>query len=173
MRFKNNVVIVTGSSRGIGKSIAIEFAREGADVVLSARSVEKSVDGFGLPGTILETAEEVRSLGRRALPIKADVSIPSEVEEMTRQTVREFGRLDVLVNNPAFTNVSPTSFHEMTIEECDLQIATTFKGVLNCCRAVVPQMISQKGGRIVNVTTAGAKIPAPFLSIYTSFTESW
>lgn len=168
MRFEDKVVIVTGSSRGIGKAIAIAFAKEGADLVLTARSVTESVDRFRLPGTITATAEEVRALGRRALAAKADVSVPGEVDRMARKAVQEFGRIDILVNCAAFTNVTPTLFHEMTPEECDAQIGTTFKGVLNCCRAIVPQMIKQGGGRIINITTAGAKIPSPFLSIYTS-----
>ena len=172
MRFKDKVVIATGSSRGIGKAIAIAFAREGADLVLAARSVEEPVDRYRLPGTISATAEEVRALGRRALAVKTDVSVPSDAEEMAKKAVEEFGRIDVLVNCAAFTNLTPTPFHEMTAEECDVQIDTTFKGVLNCCRAVVPRMISQRAGRIINITTAGAKSPAPSLSIYTSCKEA-
>jgi hypothetical protein len=153
MRFQDKVAIVTGSSRGIGKAIAIALAREGADLVLAARSVEEPVDRFRLPGILRATADEIRALGRRALVVKTDVSLRADVEEMARKAIEESGRIDMLVNNAAVTNVALTAFLDMTPEECDLQIDSNFKGTLNWCRAVVPHMVSQHYGRIINITT--------------------
>ncbi len=168
MRFQDKVAIVTGSSRGIGKAIAIALAREGADLVLAARSVEEPVDRFRLPGTLRATVDEIRALGRRVLVVKTDVSVRADVEEMARKAIEEFGRTDMLVNNAAVTNVALTASLDMTPEECDLQIDSNFKGTLNWCRAVVPHMVSQHYGRIINITTDAAKMPSPTLSIYAS-----
>jgi len=166
VRFAGKAVIVTGSSRGIGKAIAIAFAREGADLVLADISMEKSVSPHGLPDTKRDTAEEIRALGRRALPIKTDISRLSDVEEMVKKAIQEFGRIDVLVNNAAYTEVSLKPFHELTPQDWDNEINTTLKGTLNCCWAVLPQMMKQKYGRIINITTAGVKTGSQLLSLY-------
>ena len=168
MRFQDKVAIVTGSSRGIGKAIAIALARERADLVLAARSVEEPVDRFRLPGTLRATADEIRALGRRALVVRTDVSVRADVEEMARKAIEEFGRTDMLVNNAAVTNVALGASLDMTPEECDLQIDSNFKGTLNWCRAVAPHMVSQHYGRIINITTDAAKMPSATLSIYAS-----
>ena len=156
MRFKGKIAIVTGSSRGIGKAIALGFAQEGADVVLAARTME----------ALRINAEEIRALGRRALPVKTDISVPSDAEEMAQKAIREFGRIDVLVNNAAYTEMSLKPFHETNPQDWDGEINTTLKGTLNCCKAVLPQMMKQQSGRIINVTTAGVKTGSQFLSIY-------
>ena len=156
MRFKGKVAIVTGSSRGIGKAIALGFAQEGADVVLAARTME----------TLRINVEEIRALGRRALPVKTDISVLSDAEEMAQKAIREFGRIDVLVNNAAYTEMSLKPFHETNPQDWDGEINTTLKGTLNCCKAVLPQMMKQQSGRIINVTTAGVKTGSQFLSIY-------
>ena len=157
MRFKDKVVIVTGSARGIGKAIAIAFAGEGAHLVLADIAAEEPVSRYGVPGTVRDTAEEIRALGGRVLAVKTDVRLAADAEEMAKQAVQEFGRIDVLVNAAAATEVTLLPFHEKTQEECDYQIDTTFKGVLNSCRAVIPQMMSQQSGRIINITSAAAK----------------
>jgi len=156
MRFKGKIAIVTGSSRGIGKAIALGFAQEGADVVLAARTME----------ALRTNAEEIRALGRRALPVKTDISVLSDAEEMAQKAIREFGRIDVLVNNAAYTEMSLKPFHETNPQDWDGEINTTLKGTLNCCKAVLPQMMKQQSGRIINVTTAGVKTGSQFLSIY-------
>ena len=156
MRFKGKIAIVTGSSRGIGKAIALGFAQEGADVVLAARTME----------ALRINAEEIRALGRRALPVKTDISVLSDAEEMAQKAIREFGRIDVLVNNAAYTEMSLKPFHETNPQDWDGEINTTLKGTLNCCKAVLPQMMKQQSGRIINVTTAGVKTGSQFLSIY-------
>lgn len=150
------VVIVTGSSQGIGKAIAVGFAQEGADIVLAARTVE----------ALRTNAEEIRALGGRALPIETDISHLTDVEEMVKRAIQEFGRIDVLVNNAAYTEVGLKPFHETKPGDWDGEINTTFRGTLNCCWAVLPQMMKQQYGRIINITTAGVKTGSQLLSLY-------
>jgi len=156
MRFQGKVAIVTGSSRGIGKAIALGFAQEGGDVVLAARTIE----------ALRTNAEEIRALGRRALPVKIDISRPGDTEEMVKKAIQEFGRIDILVNNAAYTEIILKPFHETNPQDWDGEINTTLRGTLNCCRAVLPQMMKQKSGRIINITTAGVKTGSQLLSLY-------
>src|SRR5271170_6678422 len=90
------VAIVTGASRGIGKALAIRLAEEGADVVVAAKS-EQSTDK--LPGSIHETADAIRAIGRRAIAVPTDVRSEEAIKNMIDRTVAEFGRLDILINN--------------------------------------------------------------------------
>jgi NAD(P)-dependent dehydrogenase (short-subunit alcohol dehydrogenase family) len=156
MRFKGKVAVVTGSSTGIGEAIALAFGREGAHVVLAARTVEK----------LRAHADKIRALGGRALPVRTDISILGDVEEMVEKTIHEFGRIDILVNNAAYTEISLKPFSQTLPQEWEGEISTTLKGTLNCCWAVLPQMMKQSYGRIVNVTTAGVKTGSQFLSLY-------
>ena len=156
MRFKGKVAIVTGSSTGIGEAIALAFGQEGSDVVLAARTVEK----------LRSHAEQIKGSGGRALPVKTDISRLSDVEEMVKKTVQEFGRIDILVNNAAYTEVGLKPFHETKPQDWDGEINTTLRGTLNCCWAVLPQMMKQNYGRIINITTAGVKTGSQFLSLY-------
>ena len=128
MRFQGKVAIVTGSSRGIGKAIALGFAQEGGDVVLAARTIE----------ALRTNAEEIRALGRRALPVKIDISRLGDTEEMVEKAIQEFGRIDILVNNAAYTEITLRPFHEINPQDWDGEINTTLRGTLNCCRAVLP-----------------------------------
>src|SRR5207249_2295009 len=96
-RFDEKVVVVTGSSRGLGKSLAKTFAREGADVVVTART---EVAGQSkLPGTIHDTVQEIQAAGGRAVPLACDVTKPEQVDAMVAAVLERFGRIDVLVNN--------------------------------------------------------------------------
>jgi len=157
LRFKDKVVIVTGSSRGIGKGIAIGFAREGADLVLVARTIGQS-----------STPREIRALGRRVLAVKTDVSVQSEVEEMVKKTIGKFGRIDVLVNNAWWLGFKTEVLDDMSPESVEEQ-AKSFKGYINCIRAVLPQMRLQKCGNIINITSIGAKIKNPWWPVYGAY----
>src|SRR5678810_578708 len=96
MRFAGRVAIVTGASRGVGKTLALRLAAEGCDVVVAAKTVTPDPR---LPGTIGETAREVEALGRRALAAELDVRDDAASERVVKQTLAEFGRIDFLVNN--------------------------------------------------------------------------
>jgi len=101
MRLKDKVALVTGASRGIGKQIALELAREGAHIVLAARTAQGANSPY--PGTVEQTAQELRSLGVKAVPVKCDLAIRSEVEQLCRTALKEFGAVDILVNNAFYT----------------------------------------------------------------------
>ncbi len=145
----SNVAIVTGASRGIGRHIALALARDGMDIVCAARSTKDAPSK--LPGTIEETAEQVEALGGRALAVACDIRDEAQVDAMIAQTIDAFGRLDVLVNNAAV--VAPAPFAEITTKRWDLMLDVNLRGTMLCSRAVLPQMIEQGAGRIINISS--------------------
>ncbi|MCU7667099.1 3-oxoacyl-[acyl-carrier-protein] reductase [Bacillus thuringiensis] len=142
MKLEHKVAIVTGASRGIGKAIALELARNGADVVINYSGNEEAAK---------EVAKEVEELGRKAIIIKANVAIASEVEEMFKETINNFGKVDILVNNAGITR--DNLMMRMKEEEWDAVINTNLKGVYNCMKAAIRPMMRQKSGRIVNISS--------------------
>lgn len=154
MKLKDKVCIVTGASRGIGKAIALGFAREGADVVIAARTEVQKDER--LPGTIYTTAEQVRALGRRALPVKVDVSKEEDVNRMVELALQEFGSVDVMVHNAAVAFWK--KLWETPTKLWDLVIAVNLRGAFLCARAVLPHMIEKKSGSIINISSPGADI---------------
>jgi 3-oxoacyl-[acyl-carrier protein] reductase len=155
VKIENKVAIVTGSGRGIGKAIALTFGREGAHLVLASRTLSE----------VEATALEARSEGRQALAMKVDVSLRQEVEAMVASTLAEFGRIDILVNNAA---VQPPigPLWENDSDEWLRTVLINLGGVFLCCRAVVPAMIRQGGGKIINLSGGGASSPRPYLTAY-------
>ena len=151
MTLEGKVAIVTGASRGIGKAIAIGLAREGARVVVAART---EAEGGKLPGTIHATAEEVRAGGGYALPVQCDVRQEESVNGMVARVVQELGRMDILVNNAAAATYRP--FLEVPVKEWDVVMAVNVRGPFLCCRAVLPHMVSQGGGSVVNISSGAA-----------------
>jgi len=139
MKLKNKVAIVTGSSRGIGKAIAIDFAKEGAAVVVAART---ETEQKKLPGTIYGVADEIRALGGVALPVKCNVAEEQSVEEMFKKTLVEFGRIDILVNNAAIGYYVP--FMETPVRQFDLVLRINLRAPFLCMKAVLPRMMEQK-----------------------------
>lgn len=141
--FEGKVALVTGSSRGIGKATALEFARRGANVIVNcSRSIEEA-NGV---------AEEIRSLGRRCVAIQADVSRETEVAQMIEQIIREFGRIDVLVNNAGM--VLDVPFSERTVNQWTLTLSVNLIGPFICSKAVASVMRNQGSGVIVNVASS-------------------
>jgi 3-oxoacyl-[acyl-carrier protein] reductase len=138
---KGKVVIITGARRGMGRSHAIAFAKEGAKVVVSDISLE---DGE-------RVVEEIKKLGGEAMAIKCDVSKKEEVEEMVKKTIEKWGRIDVLVNNAAIAQFKP--FLEMTEEDWDKTIDINLKGYFLCAQAVAKEMVKQKSGVIINIAS--------------------
>lgn len=149
-RLKDKVAIVTGAGTGIGKAIAVAFAKEGAHIVGAARRVRR------LEGTAIE----VESLGRRFLAIECDVVKKGDCENVAHITFQEFGRIDILVNNAAIMPVKP--FLDITPEEWDAVLNTNLKGVMQMCQAVLPYMIEQKRGKILMVNSSQARIGSTF-----------
>ncbi len=157
MRLKDRVVIVTGSSSGIGRGIAIACGKEGARVVVNG----------GDEGRTNGVAEEVRRLGTRALPVLADVSRESDVDRIVEIALAEYGRVDVLVNC-ALQPPGHTPIHERSFAEVQAEVGTTLLGTILCCRAVIPHMLRKKNGRIINITSNSMKICPPGLSVYSA-----
>ncbi len=156
------VAVVTGASRGIGRAIAIDFARAGADVVVTARSSESAPSK--LPGTIEETARQVEALGRRALAVPTDVTSEEQVREMARRTLQEFGRCDILVNNAGIS--SPAPFHETPLKRWDLVMSVNLRGPVMCMQAFLPSMIERRSGRIINISSFLAEVMLPGMISY-------
>lgn len=140
-RFEGKVAIVTGSGRGIGKEIASGFAGEGAKVVICDVNEE----------TCRETAAELCAKGAEAIAVKVDVTKAEEVQALVGKTIEAFGRIDILVNNAGV--VRDFKITEMSEADWDLVLDVCLKGDFLCCKAVVPHMIEQKYGRIVNLSS--------------------
>ena len=134
--------VITGASRGIGKAIAIKFAKEGANVVLNYRNSEKEA---------LELKTELDKLGSNTLIIKADVSKFDEAQHLIKEAKNAFGRVDILVNNAGITK--DTLIMRMKEEDFDDVIDINLKGSFNCLRAISPIMVKQKEGKIINMSS--------------------
>jgi len=145
-KLKNRVALVTGGNRGIGRGIALEFAREGADVAICGRT----------PETLESAREEITRLGRKAKAILVDVSKVAEVRCMIDEVISEFGRIDILVNNAA-VSIPPSSILSISEEEWDYIIDVNLKGVFFCSQLVVPHMLKQHYGRIINISSIGGR----------------
>jgi len=147
MEVKNKIVIVTGAGSGIGKATAIHFAKYGATVVVSDINLESAK----------KVTEEIVTNGGKSRPIKANVAVFEEVENLIKQTVSEFERLDVIVNNAGIgPNLLRT--HKSTLEDWDNVIAVNQTGVYYCMKVALNQFLKQGFGNIVNIASlAGLK----------------
>jgi citronellol/citronellal dehydrogenase len=150
MKLEGKTAIITGASRGIGKALALAFAKEGASVVIAARTEQEGK----LPGTIHQTADEIRSAGGKVLAVRCDVTNEEDVEAMIAKALDAFGRIDILVNNAAVAVRSPLT--EMTLKRWNLVMAVNMTGTFLCTKAVIPAMIKQGGGSIIN-TSSGVR----------------
>jgi 3-oxoacyl-[acyl-carrier protein] reductase len=154
---KDKVALITGagSQKGFGKGIALILAKEGCNII----AVDIDLNGCK------ETADKIKDLGRRVLALKADVTNTIEVNEMVNSAVSTFGRIDILVNNAGAASPNKP-FWEKTEADWDWDINLNLKGAMICTKAVIGQMISQKSGKIVNISSVAAKIGAPYSSSY-------
>jgi NAD(P)-dependent dehydrogenase (short-subunit alcohol dehydrogenase family) len=149
--------LVTGGGRGIGREIALELARGGADV---------AVNYYVEPERADETAAEIEALGVRASALAGDVGNSTDVQRMVDEVVTRFGRLDILVNNAATQTWTP--FLEVTESEWDRVIRTNLKGCFLCTQAAARHMHGTGGGAIVNIGSGSNKVPFPGLVAYTA-----
>ena len=146
MKLAGKVAIVTGGGRGIGRAIALAFAREGAAVTLAARTLRE----------IEEVANQIRRAGGSAHPVRTDVSQERDAANLVSQTIERFQRIDILVNN-AGTHMSRRRVVDTTLDEWHRIIGTNLTGAFLCARAVLPQMMSQGSGKIVNISSIGGR----------------
>jgi citronellol/citronellal dehydrogenase len=141
------VAIVTGASRGIGRAIALGLAREGCAVVIAAKSTESRDK---LPGSIFSVAAEVEALGASALPVQVDVRDADQIEAMAAKAMDRFGRIDLLVNNAGALHWA--GILDTPPKRFDLVMGVNARAAFLCCRAVLPAMIRQGGGHVVNMS---------------------
>ncbi len=141
MNLSGKVALVTGASRGIGRAIALKLAQEGADLIVTATSLERAQ----------KTADEIALLGRAVLPCKVDVSSTPDVEALFKCCIERFGTLDILVNNAGITRDG--LLMRMKDEEWDAVLDTNLKGTFTCTREAIKVMAKAKSGRIVNISS--------------------
>jgi 3-oxoacyl-[acyl-carrier protein] reductase len=142
MNLEGKSAIVTGASRGIGREIALELARQGANVAVNFAGNEAMAN---------DVVDEIKALGRDAYSVKCNVSNSEEVSEMVKETIDRFGTIDILVNNAGITK--DNLLMRMKEEEWDDVININLKGVFLCTKAVTRQMMKQRNGRIINVAS--------------------
>ncbi|MFC1637775.1 3-oxoacyl-[acyl-carrier-protein] reductase [Candidatus Margulisiibacteriota bacterium] len=141
MDVKDSVALVTGAAQGIGKAIAIMLAKAGAHIVVSDINLELAA----------QTAEEIKKLGVKAVPLKMNVADLAEVEASVKKVKEDLGKIDILVNNAGITK--DTLLMRMKKEDWDAVISINLSGVFNLCKAIVPLMMKQRSGKIVNIAS--------------------
>ena len=148
MKIENRIALITGSGQGIGKAIALTFAREGASIAVNDIPFNEA--------KALQTVEEIRSLGVEAELFRADVSREGEVDAMVAAVQTRFGRLDILVNNAGINRDG--LLHKASLDNWEAVMAVNLTGPFNCTKAVLPGMRTQGYGRIVNLSSLTARI---------------
>lgn len=144
---KERAAIVTGASRGIGKAIALELAKRGADVIVNYVSSDQAAQ---------EVVEQIKSLGCKALAVKADVSDFNQASNLIKKAVEEFGKIDILVNNAGITR--DTLIMMMSEEDWDDVHRINLKSNFNCSKAAVRHMMRKRYGRIINITSVSGQM---------------
>jgi NAD(P)-dependent dehydrogenase (short-subunit alcohol dehydrogenase family) len=145
-RLEDRVAIITGGGKGIGKAITLAFSREGATVVVAGRTLS----------ALKETCDEIRSKGGKAKPIQTDVSVEEQVVRLVSETIKEFGKVDILVNNSAITG--PTvGGADMNLSQWNQTIAVDLTGSMLCAREVLKYMILQRSGNIINIVSEAGR----------------
>jgi short-subunit dehydrogenase len=149
--FEGKVVVITGGSRGLGLALARELLKQGAHLALAARHEDE-----------LQEARE--TLGTDVLTVPCDLSKPEDAERLIEEATRQFGRVDVLINNASVIHVGPVE--KQTIESYREAMENNFFTMLNTTYAVLPQMLERRAGAIANIASIGGKIPVPHLAPY-------
>jgi len=147
LKIEDRVALVTGGGQGIGRTIALALAAEGARIAVN------DVNAKGIE----ETVAAVQTAGGRAMSAQCDITDLAAVNEMVRKVEAEYGRIDVLVNNAALL-ISHGMFLETNPEDCDKEIRVILYGTMNCVRAVLPGMIQRKCGKVINIATDAARV---------------
>ena len=142
MNLEGKVALVTGSSRGVGRAVALGFAKQGAKVVVNYTSNAQAAD---------DVVAEVKALNSEAVAVKADVALKSDVQHLVDRTVEVFGKLDILVNNAGFTR--PAMMVKMEEDQWDQVVDIHLKGAFLCSQAAARLMKEQQSGKIINVTS--------------------
>lgn len=147
MSLRGRVAIISGASRGVGRTIALALAKEGCNITVAAKSIE---DTPNLPGTIYSVAKEIEELGVKALPIRCDVRNTEEINNVVNKTKEEFGRIDILINNAGALWWEPMT--NTPEKKFDLLMDVNAKATFFFCQAVLPHMMENKWGHIINMS---------------------
>jgi len=151
-RLEGKIAIITGASRGLGQYCAIEYAKEGAIVVVAART--EQVQNPDLPGTIHDTVRMVEEAGSEAFPVVCNVADTGSIQAMVDTVLDKYGRIDILMNNAA---VQPPGFmNTIQPRHWELEFKINVHGPFHCSRAVLPAMTEQKSGNIINISSVAA-----------------
>ncbi len=161
MRFKENIAIVTGGSKGLGKVIAKQLTQEGATVVINGRDMD----------ALEKAAQEIKQEGGQVTAIQTDVSNSQAVTAMIDKVLEDYSRIDILINNAAVFAES-VKIMDLEEEEWDRIMTTNLKGVFLCAKAVIKPMIKQKYGKIVNMTSFTGKTGRVVYSTFGSPTKA-
>ncbi len=157
MKLDGQIAIVTGAGRGIGRAIALAYAREGAKLALAARSESE----------LQEVVNAASDLGAEAIAVPTDVTDPQDTDRLAQRTVEQFGRIDVLVNNAGISGPMG-SLQDNDVADWINTINVNLTGTFLVCRAVIPMMLNRSSGRIINLSGAGATNAWSNMSAYCS-----
>jgi 3-oxoacyl-[acyl-carrier protein] reductase len=146
MKFEGKVALVTGAARGIGEAIALKLAQEGADVIV----VDVDLEGAQ------QVAQEIEGLGRKAEAVQADVSQREAVHRLVSEAISVFGKIDILVNNAGI--IRRGTFLDHDPQDWDKVLSVNLGGTFNCAKEVVPLMVKQGGGKIINISSVVGKM---------------
>ena len=145
MQLKDKVVLVTGASSGIGKEVAKRFAKEGALVILTARSLDK----------LKEVQKEIENNNGKAESYSMDITDRNQINETIKNIIKKYNKIDILVNNAGI--IKPGSIEEVSYEDFDAHVNVNLLGYFNCIKETVPYMLKEKSGNIVNIITSTVK----------------
>ena len=166
MRFDGKVALVTGAAHGMGACEALQFAKEGANIV--ALDISKQIStldySLGSSDELSKLVNEIKGMGRKAIGVVADVRKSDEVKNAVDKAIAEFGKIDILVNNAGVLVVSPLI--HTTEEQIRLLIDVNIKGVIHCCQHVIPHMAKQRYGKIINISSGAGLYAEPCISVY-------
>jgi len=148
---EDKVAIITGASRGIGRAFALRFAEEGAKLLLTTTNLERA------EGTV----KEIRAKGGEAVVMEADISYENATKKIAEKVMQQYGKVDILLNNAAiWYGLNITPWDAWTLEEWDRIFTVNVRGTWLCCKAIVPLMMKQSRGKIINMASNVARVPA-------------
>ncbi len=156
MRLKDRIAIVTGGGTGIGKAISLALAKEGATVVMAARNLSR----------LEQAAKDIKSRGGKAKAMQVDISDDEQVRRMTSETIKDFGQVDLLVNNAARGTFNNADVVDMKLDEWHDCLAINLTGIMLCSREALEYMIPRKSGSIINISSVAGMSGVPKESPY-------
>ncbi len=169
MILDHKIAMITGAARSIGRSHALTFAKAGADLLLTDIGRGDGPYPLASRKQLEATAAECRRLGSRVITAVADVRDQASVDAAVEAGIDEFGQIDILINNAGLLAPGGVHAHELTEEQWQLVIDVNLNGTWRCCRAVLPHMVSQRSGAIVNTASTGGRVA---FELYASYVAS-